>query len=102
MTGCASAPGSRRISERRSRNGERGSPPLRLRIGCLIWPQTGIARGGDMKSFRILAVGGAPAVGAGTPIAAVAQDKDKAIADRQDFMKKQIREWIVVRNYIQG
>ena len=32
----------------------------------------------------------------------MAQDKDKVIADRQDFMKKQTREWIVVRNYLQG
>src|SRR5207245_5710280 len=35
-------------------------------------------------------------------IAAVAQDKEKVIADRQDLMKKQVREWIVVRNYVQG
>ena len=55
-----------------------------------------------MKSFRMLAFGAALAIGAATSIAAVAQDKDKAIADRQDFMKKQTREWIVVRNYLQG
>jgi cytochrome c556 len=53
-----------------------------------------------MKSFRMLAFGAALAIGAATSIAAVAQDK--VIADRQDFMKKQTREWIVVRNYLQG
>jgi cytochrome c556 len=55
-----------------------------------------------MKSFKMLAFGAVLAIAAATSIAAVAQDKDKAIADRQDFMKRQIREWIVVRNYIQG
>jgi cytochrome c556 len=50
----------------------------------------------------MLAFGAALAIGAAASIAALAQDKDKAIAERQDFMKKQIREWIVVRNYIQG
>jgi cytochrome c556 len=55
-----------------------------------------------LKSFRMLAFGAALAIAAAMSIAAVAQDKDKAIADRQDFMKRQIREWIVVRNYIQG
>ena len=52
--------------------------------------------------FRMLVFGAAIAVGAATSIVALAQDKDKVIADRQDFMKKQIREWIVVRNYVQG
>ena len=55
-----------------------------------------------LTSFRLLALGTALAIAAATSIVALAQDKDKAIADRQDFMKKQIREWIVVRNYIQG
>ncbi|TMJ62072.1 MAG: cytochrome c [Alphaproteobacteria bacterium] len=34
--------------------------------------------------------------------AVLAQDKDKVIAERQDFMKQQIRQWIIVRNYVQG
>jgi cytochrome c556 len=55
-----------------------------------------------LTSFRLLALGMALAIGAAMSIVALAQDKDKVIADRQDFMKKQIREWIVVRNYIQG
>jgi cytochrome c556 len=55
-----------------------------------------------LKSFRMLAFGAVLAIGAATSIAAFAQDKDKVIADRQDFMKKQTREWIVVRNYLQG
>jgi cytochrome c556 len=55
-----------------------------------------------LKSFRMLAFGAALAIGAATSIAAFAQDKDKVIADRQDLMKRQTREWIVVRNYLQG
>jgi cytochrome c556 len=55
-----------------------------------------------LTSFRMLVFGAALAVAAATSIVALAQDKDKVIADRQDFMKRQIREWIVVRNYIQG
>src|SRR5947207_14340729 len=34
--------------------------------------------------------------------AVLAQDKDKVIAEGEDFMKQQIRQWIVVRNYVQG
>jgi len=52
--------------------------------------------------FRLLALGAVLAIAAAASTAALAQDKDKAIADRQDFMKRQIREWIVVRNYVQG
>ena len=55
-----------------------------------------------LTSFRMVVFGAALAVTAATSIVAVAQDKDKVIADRQDFMKRQIREWIVVRNYVQG
>jgi cytochrome c556 len=35
-------------------------------------------------------------------IAAQAQDKDKIVADRQDYMKQQGRQLVVVRNYAQG
>ena len=55
-----------------------------------------------MKAARFLVLGVAFVIGATTSIAAVAQDKEKVIADRQDLMKKQVREWIVVRNYVQG
>ena len=55
-----------------------------------------------MKAARFLILGAAFVIGATTSIAAVAQDKEKVIADRQDLMKKQVREWIVVRNYVQG
>jgi cytochrome c556 len=55
-----------------------------------------------LTSFRMAVFGAALAVAAAISIAASAQDKDKAIAERQDFMKRQIREWIVVRNYVQG
>ena len=33
---------------------------------------------------------------------AVAQDKDKSIAERQNLMKDQGRQWLVVRNYVEG
>src|SRR5204862_2760866 len=55
-----------------------------------------------MLTSRMVVFGAALAVGAAMSIAAVAQDKDKAIADRQDLMKRQTREWIVMRNYVQG
>ena len=35
-------------------------------------------------------------------ISAPAQDKNKIIADRQTLMKDQGREWLVVRNYLEG
>jgi len=41
-------------------------------------------------------------VGAGVPAAALAADKDQVIKDRQALMKDQIRQWLAVRNYIQG
>ena len=41
-------------------------------------------------------------VGASVPVAALAADKDQVIKDRQALMKDQIRQWLVVRNYIQG
>jgi cytochrome c556 len=34
--------------------------------------------------------------------AAPAQDKDKIIAERQNVMKDQGRQWLVVRNYLEG
>jgi cytochrome c556 len=55
------------------------------------------------KSFRLLALGGiALAIAMSASATASAQDKDKVIAERQDFMKKQIRDWIAIRNYLQG
>jgi cytochrome c556 len=53
-------------------------------------------------SLKLVAVGVVFAIGAMTSTAAWAQDKEKVIAERQDLMKKQVREWIVVRNYVQG
>lgn len=53
-------------------------------------------------SLKLLVIGLGFAIGGMAPLAVVAQDKDKVIADRQDFMKRQIREWIAVRNYVQG
>jgi len=39
---------------------------------------------------------------ASTAFSASALDKDAVIRDRQAFMKDQIRQWLVVRNFIQG
>jgi cytochrome c556 len=55
-----------------------------------------------MKAARFLLIGVAFAIGAATSTVALAQDKDKVIAERQDFMKKQVRDWIAIRNYVQG
>jgi cytochrome c556 len=33
---------------------------------------------------------------------ALSQDKEKIVTERQDLMKQQGREWVVVRNYLQG
>ena len=49
-----------------------------------------------IAAMVVLAIGG---VGAG---AASAQDKDKIIAERQNLMKDQGRQWLVVRNYVEG
>jgi cytochrome c556 len=55
-----------------------------------------------MKAAKFLLIGAAFAIGAAISTAALAQDKDKVIAERQDFMKKQIRDWIAIRNYLAG
>jgi len=55
-----------------------------------------------LKSVRLLAICTVLAIGAAGSIGVLAADKDKVIADRQDFMKRQVREWVVVRNYVQG
>src|SRR5215831_16884268 len=41
--------------------------------------------------FALIGIGGA-----------AGQDKDKIIAERQKLMKDQGRDWVVVRNYIEG
>ena len=55
-----------------------------------------------LTSVRLLAICTTLAIVAAGSIGVWAADKDKVIADRQDFMKRQVREWIVVRNYVQG
>jgi cytochrome c556 len=55
-----------------------------------------------LKSVRLFAICTMFAIGAAGSIGVLAADKDKVIADRQDFMKRQVREWVVVRNYVQG
>jgi cytochrome c556 len=39
---------------------------------------------------------------AGFAVNALAQEKDKIVMDRQDYMKQQGRQLVVVRNYAQG
>ena len=51
--------------------------------------------------LRLLLIGAAFAVAAASG-PALAQDKEKIIAERQDLMKKQIRNWIAIRNYLAG
>src|SRR5205085_10494820 len=59
------------------------------------------ARGGTMRrSAMVFAVATALIV-AGTTGTAVAQDKEKIIAERQEAMKQQGREMVAVRNYFQ-
>ena len=41
-------------------------------------------------------------IGIAVSTAALAADKEQVIKDRQTFMKDQGRQWLVVRNYIQG
>ena len=56
-----------------------------------------------MRSFlKLLALGAALMLGAAYSTAALAADKDQVIKDRQSLMKDQGRQWLVVRNYIQG
>ena len=43
----------------------------------------------------LLAIG----LSAGT---ALAQDKEKVVDERQEFMKQQGRQWVAIRNYLQG
>jgi cytochrome c556 len=55
-----------------------------------------------MKAARFLLIGAAFAIATTTSTAAWAQDKEKVIAERQDLMKRQIRDWIAIRNYAAG
>jgi cytochrome c556 len=44
----------------------------------------------------------ASVIGVAASTAVLAVDKEQVIKDRQTFMKNQGRQWLVVRNYIQG
>lgn len=48
------------------------------------------------------ALGAALILGAVYSTAALAADKEQVIKDRQTFMKDQGRQWLIVRNYVQG
>jgi cytochrome c556 len=49
-----------------------------------------------------LGAGLALAVGLAAAPGALAVDKAQLLQERQDLMKKQGREWLVIRNYLQG
>jgi cytochrome c556 len=53
-------------------------------------------------SLRLLGLGGALLAIALSAGAASAQDKEKVVAERQELMKQQGREWVAIRNYLQG
>ena len=53
-------------------------------------------------SLKLHAIGLGFAIAGMAPLAVVAQDKEKVIAQRQDLMKRQVRDWIVIRNYLAG
>jgi len=54
------------------------------------------------SSLKRLALGAMLAVGAASSTGALAADKEQVIKDRQALMKDQGREWIAVRNYVEG
>lgn len=60
------------------------------------------------SSLKLVALGVAVALGvivtlgAAGSTAAFAADKEQVIKDRQDLMKQQGRQWLIVRNYIEG
>lgn len=51
---------------------------------------------------KLLVLGVVLAFGAAWSTAAPAADKEQVIKDRQGFMKDQGRQWLVIRNYVQG
>jgi cytochrome c556 len=56
-----------------------------------------------MRSFgKLLVLGTALMIGAVHSMPAPAADKDQVIKERQNFMKEQGRQWLVIRNYVQG
>jgi cytochrome c556 len=58
---------------------------------------------GVMRSLpKLPALGAALIIAAICSTAAPAVDKDQVIKDRQTFMKDQGRQWLVLRNYVQG
>jgi cytochrome c556 len=50
-------------------------------------------------TIAAFAIGAFCAVSSTSPLAA---DKDQVIKDRQTFMKDQGRQWLLIRNYVQG
>jgi len=54
------------------------------------------------SSLKLLALSAMLALAAADSTGALAADKEQVIKDRQALMKDQIREWIAVRNYVEG
>jgi cytochrome c556 len=54
------------------------------------------------SSLKLLALGAMLALGAANSTGALAADKEQVIKDRQALMKDQGRDWLVVRNYVEG
>jgi len=54
------------------------------------------------SSLKLLALGAMLALAAADSTDALAADKEQVIKDRQALMKDQGREWIAVRNYVEG
>ena len=54
------------------------------------------------SSLKVLAFGAMLALGAASSTGALAADKEQVIKDHQALMKDQGREWIAVRNYVEG
>jgi cytochrome c556 len=54
------------------------------------------------SSLKLLALGAMLALAAANSTSALAADKEQVIKDRQALMKDQSREWLAVKNYVEG
>ena len=56
-----------------------------------------------MRSFlKVLSFGAAVAIGMAASTGTSAADKEQVLKDRQALMREQGRQWVVIRNYVQG
>jgi cytochrome c556 len=54
------------------------------------------------STIKLLALGAVLALGVANSTGALAADKEQVIKDRQALMRDQARQWVIVRNYLQG